>query len=91
MKEYRVIYDTEHFIDGFEVATEDEAIERCKDIYLGWMAAEDKTQTETWDNMIYTCSAWVEKFDPEEGGYIPYWEPDDEYLTSIGWDTIEEE
>lgn len=90
MKEYRVIYDTEHFTDGFEVDTEDEAIDRCKGIYVGWMI-EPMSCADDWNGMIYNCAAWVEKYDPETGDYIPYWEPDDEYLTSIGWDTIEEE
>ena len=89
MKEYRVIYDTENFIDGFDVDTEEDAIERCKDVYIGWMKYETPG-TEEWDSMIYNCAAWVEKYDPETDDYIPYWEPDDEYLTSIGWDTEEE-
>ena len=99
MKEYRVIYDTENFIDGFDVDTEEDAIEGCKDTYIEWMMEERSqwsaiptvAQIENWDYMIYNCAAWVEKYDPETGEYIPCWEPDDEYLTSIGWDTLGEE
>ena len=83
MKEYRVIYDTEHFIDGVVCESLEDAIATVEEIYVAWMD-EGPEDVDEWNYMIYTCSCWVEASTGED--WETCWEPDDEFLGCIGWE-----
>jgi len=89
VKPFRLIYDTESFIDGIDFGTFEEAKDAAYTILLSWMNDCSMESGEEWNMMIENCSVWVERyesFDYAEGGdYYIYWQPDDAYLESIGW------
>ena len=83
MKEFRVIYDTEHFVDGVSCDTLEEAIDTVEEIYDGWMMYGPEDVGE-WNYMIDTCTCWVES--RSGGEWEICWEPDDNFLRCIGWE-----
>lgn len=83
-KQFKLIYDTTNFIDGFECDTLSEAQDGCRYVLEGWMESCDPDPDE-WDYMIETCSVWVEQYVPDADDWSTVWEPSDAWLEAIGW------
>lgn len=92
---YRVAYDVNNACDAIDYNTLDEAKAAAMDMYRDWIGEtveimhDRKTPKDErlglWQNMLYDCTAIVEKYDPETDEYEEYWYPSEEELESIGW------
>lgn len=82
---YRVVYDGDHFIDGFEVADLEEGKSSVMDILTNWLEQAAGEDDETHDMMILNCMAWVEEFNEQTGEWEECWCPSDDDLEQIGW------
>lgn len=90
-KQYRVIYDGDHFIDGFEVETLEGAKSSAIEILQNWLdEAVMEEDDEAFDIMIYNCMTWVEEYNEETGEWGECWGPSDDDLKAIGWIAREE-
>jgi len=105
VKEYMMIFDMEHTVDGVAFETLEEAKSDAMDTYLLWIAEETakwkcsekgipmptEEEIESWDMMVENCICYVAKRDPETGEYTDtVWNATDEELHEIGWDYWEE-
>ena len=91
---YRVFWDAHDTCDAIDAQTLGEAMDIVMELYESWIDEEQmkwKTseptpaEKENWNEMIYACSAIVEKYDPETDEYFDEWYPSDEELEAIGW------
>lgn len=97
---WRVIWDNEHCCDGFDSVSLAQAKQDVLDLLLEWMcqqssewesAEPNEDEAIDWDYMIYTCYAYVAKYNPDTDEYDEYWWPSDKDLERIGWVTKGEE
>lgn len=89
---WRVLFDSGESVDGIDAETLEEAKELVIETYYTWMEEEESTRDcESWNEMIYSCSAVVGKYCPETDEYDEYWYPSDEELEAIGWKELTEE
>ena len=101
---YKMVWETEHEVDGTDYATLEEAKACAIETLHSWMESQvidngypmnpkewNEEQIEEWDSMIYNCGVSVRdktKYNDEDFGEI--WEPSDEELKEIGWVLYEE-
>lgn len=90
-KEFKVIYDGGHFIDGIEFDTLEEAQDASYDILYSWMNDCANEDAETWNMMINECSVWVEQYVEDADDWSEVWSPSDDYLREIGWVEVNED
>lgn len=98
---FAVIYDGDHFTDGFRVADEYDAINAAIDVLVTWMDAQraewnpvtgpTDAQRDAWNYMIGTCTVFVYrvipgKDEPDEEDVV--WDMEDDVLREIGWEDI---
>ena len=97
---WMVVYDGDSFTDGFGCASLDEAKDRALGILVDWAEAErmnwktdppTEDEIDDFDYMIYNCSVWVEKYNPDTDEYEEYWSPSYEDEKEIGWEPIRKE
>ena len=95
-RKYRMVYDTENFIDSVTFDTFEDAKADLFATYELWMQEEHakwksveptEEDKENWDYMIYNCACWIEEL-KENNEYATCYEPTDAELREIGWDFI---
>ena len=102
MKQWLTTYSTDHFCDGVEYDTFEEAramaiewlIECMHDMFgaIGMPETWTESQKEEWDYMIESTCAYVEKRTEEDPNVLweNYWDPTDQDLEQIGWISTED-
>jgi len=93
---WSVIWSSDDCCDGFHSVSFAQAKQDTLDLLLNWMWQQSEEwdpegptedQIIDWDYMIYNCSAYVAKYNPDTDEYDEYWEPSDKDLARIGWVT----
>ena len=91
---YKTMYDTPNFCDSVEFEDLEQAKEDAIDTLHLWMqeeysqwGGEEPTEEEKdhWDYMIFNCSAWIVKYNPDTDEYEDFWFIPDETKNEIGW------
>lgn len=104
MMRYKMVWETEHCVDGIDYETLEEVKEYAIETLLQWMKSQvinnrypmnpkewNEKQIEEWNYMIYNCGVSVRdntKYNDKDFGEI--WEPSNEELKEIGWVLYEE-
>ena len=95
-RKYRMVYDTEAYIDASTFDDFESAKIDLFETYRLWMVGErscwesdepTEKEKEDWDFMIYNCCCWIEVL-RDDGEYEICYEPTDAELREIGWDFI---
>lgn len=91
MKRFHSVWDAEHWTDGMDYDSFEEAKADCLETLATWMIgfwlehkALDQKTAEEWDSMIYGCSVWVGEGDsPDDIKEV--WSPSEKELFELGW------
>ena len=95
---WRMVWETEHTVDGIDCDSEEEAKARALNILVSWQTdfvshilfftkLEDMTdkQKEDWNDMIYNCGVSVCKYNINTDEYEEYWRPSYEEKKEVNW------
>ena len=91
---WEVVWNTEDCTDGSYCDTFEQAKEAAMGIMAEWVrdeysrwesATPTKKDLESWEEMYFSCSVEVYKYDPATDEYEEYWEPSEEDLEAVGW------
>lgn len=94
---YRVLWDTDNCCDAYDCNSLGQAKADAEDTLINWATEEmsgwdgfnpTQKQIESYDYMIYNCSAVVQKYDPNADDYYTIWEPDYEEIGFLPWEEL---
>lgn len=98
---YRMVWDTDSDCDGIDFESEGAAKCDAEDTLINWMVEErdlwkdpfnpTEDELDNYNYMIYNCSVYVTKYDPDTDEYEEVWSPSYEEEEKLGWKELTRE